>query len=231
MSGHFGFGYVGGLDGNDQFTKILLHMDGANAGTTFTDENRGGAAHTWTAHGATTSTTAFKFGTTSEACGAGVGYIDTPDSTDYTLGSGAWTVDFWFNVQGGAGATRYMFGQNNAAGTVWSYIGLLTTANVIRINLNSGTFKDGTTAITTTGWHHYAAVRTGNIVKLFLDGVQEGGDLAFAVGVTDSADTFSIGRGGAFATAPFNGFIDEFRLSVGVARWTANFTPPVRQYR
>ena len=30
--------------GNDQFTKILLHMDGANGATTFPDTNAGGVA-------------------------------------------------------------------------------------------------------------------------------------------------------------------------------------------
>jgi hypothetical protein len=87
--------------GNDSFTKILLHMDGANGGTTFTDANVGGSAHTWTANSATTSTGTLKFGTASENCGAGVGWIDTPDSADFTLGSGDFTIDFWFNRQGG----------------------------------------------------------------------------------------------------------------------------------
>jgi hypothetical protein len=34
----------------------------------------------------------------------------------------------------------------------------------------------GTTTFTATGWHHVAFVRTGNILKLFIDGLQEGSD-------------------------------------------------------
>ena len=45
----FGAGFIGGLStpGNDAFTKILLHMDGSNGGTTFTDIAVGGSANTW----------------------------------------------------------------------------------------------------------------------------------------------------------------------------------------
>jgi hypothetical protein len=40
----------------------------------------------------------------------------------------------------------------------------------------------------------------------------------------------AVGRGGALNTLQWNGFIDEFRLSVGTARWTAGFTPPTANY-
>lgn len=216
--------------GNDSFTKILLHMEGTNAGTTFTDTNAGGSAHTWTAHTATTDTGTVKFGQSSLSCGS-TGWIDTPDSADYTLGSGDFTADFWFNVSGGGGAVRRAFGQENAAQSIQSVAGGLLAGNQMFFQPNNGSnvTVSGTTTFTTTGWHHYAGVRTGNILRMFIDGVQEGGDVAFTGTVTDSADTFSVGRAGA-ATANWNGFIDEFRLSVGIARWTANFTPPTSQY-
>lgn len=227
-------GATSGIGGNDAFTKILLHMDGSNGGTVFTDNNAGGSAHTWTPSSATTSTTQFKFGSTSLSAGS-TGYITTPDSADFTLGSGDWTVDTWFYVSGGSGAARYLAGQMNSAGTNASsslFLGL-TSGNVMSVTVNNGstpTTVNGTTAYTTTGWHHVAFVRTGNILRLFLDGVQEGGDVAFSLSVNDSANNFSVGRLGEFASNSWNGFIDEFRLSVGVARWTANFTPPVAAY-
>jgi hypothetical protein len=230
----FPTGFLRQAGGNDAFTKILLHMDGANAGTTFTENAIGGSAHTWTANSATTSTTQAKFGATSESCGAGVGWIDTPDSADFTLGSGDFTIDCWFYRSGGDGTTRFICGQVDSAGT--------TTTASARLCLNGSNFLTGdawiggaattvtgTTAIAAVGWHHGALTRTGGNLKIWLDGVNEG-TTAISGTVQDSANKFAVGRAGEFASLQWNGFIDEFRLSVGIARWTANFAPPDAAY-
>jgi len=73
-------------------------------------------------------------------------------------------------------------------------------------------------------------VRTSNTLKLFVDGTQEGGDVAIAGTVNDSSNAFSVGTAGEVTGTPWTGWIDEFRLSVGIARWTANFIPPTRAY-
>lgn len=228
----FGLGFFNNPQGNDAFTRIVLHMEGANGGTSFPDDNANGLVHTWTANSATTSTAAAKFGSTSLNCGAAAGWIDTPDSADFTLGSGDWTIDFWFNVQSGTGTTRNAFGQYDSAGSVWAAIGGLTSTNLMSLIVKTGagtSSATGTTAFTTGGWHHYAAVRSGALIRLFLDGTQEA-SAAISGTVVDSTDKFSVGRSGAFAGVNWNGFIDEFRLSVGIARWTANFTPPTAPY-
>jgi hypothetical protein len=75
-------GYTAALAaGNDSFTKILLHMDGANTSTTFTDSNSGGSAHTWTAAGnAQISTATYKLGGASGLFDGTGDFITTPDS-------------------------------------------------------------------------------------------------------------------------------------------------------
>ena len=105
----FGVGFIGGLStpGNDAFTKILLHMDGSNGGTTFTDIAVGGSAKTWTPTNATTSTASFKFGTASMLTASG--YITTPDHSDFTIGSNDFTLDLWINFSATTG---------NASGSV-----------------------------------------------------------------------------------------------------------------
>jgi hypothetical protein len=217
--------------GNDSLTKILLHMDGANGGTTFTDSNIGGSAHTWTPTTATTSTGTFKFGTASANFGS-TGWIDTPDSSDFTLGSGDWTCDFWFNRQGGDGTRRIACGQSNSAVSTFSFAIELSAANVLVATVSNGssTLVTGTTTFTATGQNHVALTRNGNILRMFVNGTQEGGNVAFTGSVVDSANKFAVGRFGEFTTLTWNGFIDEFRLSVGIARWTANFTPPTAAY-
>jgi hypothetical protein len=63
-----------------------------------------------------------------------------------------------------------------------------------------------------------------------VDGVL--GSAVDVTGVTanDSAYKFAVGCAGEYTTSPFNGSIDEFRFSKGIARWTANFTPPTSEY-
>lgn len=222
------------MPGNDSFTKVLLHFDGTNGGTTITDSNAGGAAKTWTANSSTTSTTQAKFGTASLATGAGVGWADTPDSADFSLGAGDFTIDCWFWVAGGSGVQRHLFGQSNSALTQFSYLAVITSANVMIFEISSdgtsGVAVTGTTAFTATGWNHFAAVRTSGVLKMFLNGTQEGGNVAFSSSAFDSANKFAVGRIGEYPSNEWNGFIDEFRISVGTARWTTNFTPPAAPY-
>lgn len=225
----FGVGFLGGHDGNDQYTKILLHLDG-----NLDDTNVGGSPHTWTAHGSSFVTSGQKFGTGALQCP----YIDAPAHTDFNLGSGDWTVDFWFDTLGIVDAVLNLCGQTSsgtAANT--AFYALLTAVSpgnmVLAIVISDGTSLyqiTGTTIVNAAGLRHAEFCRTGNTIKLFLDGAQEGGGLAFTGSVNSLASAFSIGRKGTVATAPFNGLIDEFRLSVGVARHTSNFTPPTTPY-
>lgn len=226
------------IAGNDSSTKILLHMNGADASTTFTDSNAGGSAHTWTAAGnAQIDTAQSKFGGASGLFDGTGDWITTPDSSDFTLGSGDWTVDFWFNCDAAGGAEKDLCGHGDGTTPSLSAFHIYrTTGNVILgtafVGGNAFTIT-GTTQFTdavNTGWHHCAFVRTGNTLKLFLDGVQEGGNVAISGSVNNSATVFAIGTAGTFTATPWEGWVDEFRLSVGTARWTTDFTPPQAQY-
>lgn len=220
------FGHLGG--GNDQFTKILLHFDG-----NLTDTNLGGSAHTWTAHGSSFVTSGQKFGTGALQCP----YIDTPAHADFNLGSGDWTIDFWFDtLAAGNGTVRRLCGQSDSAVTplTESFFIALGGTNLLAASIGNGTALPsaivGTTAITTSGLHHAEINRYGNVLQLFLDGTKNATDVAFFSTVPNSISNFSVGRAGESVLTPFSGLIDEFRLSVGIARHTANFTPATQAY-
>jgi hypothetical protein len=68
-------------------------------------------------------------------------------------------------------------------------------------------------------------VRSGDVIKLYLDGVQEGPSLAFTGPVFDSTNIFVIGALGTYSLY-WTGYMDEWRITKGKALWTANFTPP-----
>lgn len=218
-----------GID--DAFTKSLLHFNGVDASTTFTDES----GKVWTAAGnAQIDTAEKKFGSASGLFDGTGDYISTPDHADFAFGSSDFTIDFWFNRAGGDGTTRGIAAQNDEAltATLTSFRIFMDTANRVQAQaFVGGTVFTvvGTSAFTANGFHHGAFVRTGNILKLFVDGVQEGGNVAISGSVNNSAETIKVGTiaaGGIY----WNGWLDEFRISAGVARWTVDLTPPIREY-
>lgn len=219
--------------GNASNVKLLLHFDGADASTTFTDSSAG--AKTFTPAGnAQIDTVQSKFGGASGLFDGTGDWISTPDSADFILGSSDWTIEFQFNCNSAGGVVRHITGQNDNAQTnaSTSFHIQRSVGNFIRAEVCIGTTSyliTSTTQFTNainTGWHHLAFVRTGNTLKLFIDGVQEGGDLEIIGSINNSANDLRIGAGGEFTSDTWLGWIDEFRLTVGQAVWTSNFTPP-----
>jgi hypothetical protein len=81
-------------------------------------------------------------------------------------------------------------------------------------------------------WYYFAVVRsgsgTGNL-KIYLNGTA---DATSAGAVTDNFNQTSILYVGASrtGTTPLNGYIDELRITKGVARYTADFTAPQQAF-
>jgi hypothetical protein len=218
---------------DDAYTKSLLHFDGADASTTFTDES----GKTWTARGnAQLDTAAKKFGTASGLFDGAGDYIDTPDHADFSLGTSDFTFDFWIK-RNGTGSDQYIFGQINSSGTISTLsIGVaFLTNNTLEIDIGYGSnvrYVTTATAITdTASFHHIAVSRWGNYLICAIDGTFDA-NTADMTGITvnNSAVKFSIGRCGEYADQYVNAQIDEFRFSAGIARWTDDFTPPTVAY-
>jgi len=229
----WGFGNVGKPQ-TDEFTKSLLHFNGLDTSTTFTDET----GKVWTPNGgAQLDTSVKKFGTASGLFGGSGDYIDTPDSDDFNFGTDDFTIDFQMQRNGNDGVQQRMCGQSDgsASGTSINAYFEANGSNQISVQMNdavpSSKSVKTTTPVTTDGlMHHIALVRNNNNLMIFLDGLLE--DTLDVTGVTflDSSNKFSIGRLGELATNTYKGWIDEFRVSKGIARWTANFTPPTAEY-
>jgi hypothetical protein len=231
------------VEGNDAFTKILLSFDDWDGSTTITDTSSGGASGDWEANGgAAIDTGDHQFGSGSLLCDGTGDFVSTPDHADFTLGSGDFTVDVWFRCDAAGGTVQRLCGHGDNSGLAASHAWDIfrTSGNVIQARVSNGsafTSVTGTTQFTSaanTGWHHLAFVRTSDVLKLFIDGVQEGSNTAFAATVLDGANALTVGTNipsGANDGTDWNGGIDEFRLSVGNARWTTTFTPPVGPYK
>jgi len=206
-------------------------MDGANASTTFTDES----GKTWTSVGdAQLVTGTYKFGTACLFLDGTGDKITTPDSDDFTVGSGNFTVDFWMRRYA-TGISQRIYGQADSAGNTSSisFYGALTATQQVGFYILTGSTYVGyntTATISDDGWHHIAQVRNGNTMLQFIDGVGSGSYDCTGVTANNSSNLFAIGERGEQTTNHFNGCIDEFRFSKGIARWTSDFTPPTAPY-
>ncbi len=213
-------------------TMSLLHFNGSDASATFTDE----AGRTWTAHGnARLDTAQKKFGTASGFFDGAGDYIDTPASEDLNVWSGDFTIDFWVK-RNSIDTFVALFGQCDSSGSAAStsiraFIYITDNKPYFTIGHSGGTVQlVSTTAIADTNWHHFALVRSGNTLYFFIDGSAAGTLDMTGIIINNSSNKFSIGAQGESTGTYFNGWIDEFRFSKGVARWTSNFTPPTSEY-
>ena len=78
----------------DSYTKLMLHMEGSDGSTTFTDE----IGKAVTANGnAQIDTAQKKFGAASGLFDGTGDYLTLANSNDWSFGSGDFTIDFWVN--------------------------------------------------------------------------------------------------------------------------------------
>lgn len=217
------------MAGIDAYTKLMLHLDGTDGSTTITDSSL--SPKTMTANGNMQIDTAQSvFGGASGLFDGTGDYISTPDSSDFTLGSGDFTMDMRvrFNSRG---AFSTIASQWDAVPGQYNFILTVANTNTLYFFYSTDGTAFSSVSVTwnpsTATWYHLAVVRTGNVMKFFVDGTQVGTDQAFNLTMFDSSADFIVG---ANQTNYFDGWIDEFRHSVGVARWTSDFTPPTSAY-
>lgn len=145
-------------------------------------------------------------------------------SADYTIEcwvrrSATGVVHTIASKSGGSSATAAWYLEASAA----------DKARFVHFSGSTATSLLGTTSLTANTWYHIAAVRSGTTIYLFVNGTSE----ATATGTGSMNTTTNPTRIGVnYDSAnfnPFNGHLDEFRIS-NTARWTANFTPPTLPY-
>ncbi len=205
---------------SDSYTKLLLHMDD----TGLTDSSA--SAHAVTKNGdVARSATQSKFGGYSGYLDGAGDYLEISDSNDWEL-TGDFTIDFWFNPSD-AGDQYLAAGKINGGNdNSWA----IDRVNNTRMDMNFGGVAANylTVSIATGNWYHFAAVRSGSVVRFYVNG-SEIGNLSNPNTIGASTDHVRIGAYSSSA-AMFNGYIDEVRISKGIARWTSNFTPPTSAY-
>jgi hypothetical protein len=216
--------------------SLLMHMDGTNGSTTFTDQR----GHIFTNNGGTTLTTALqKFGTASALFNGTTTYLTTPSTSEFNFADGDFTIEAWVNpssysVGTGSGGTHlrgivtkydatasnnkeFLFCLNNGAPS----FGIYTTAGIPYSAVDTNVLPLNT-------WTHLAVTRNSNTLRLFVNGV-ETANTTLPAGTAIKTSNQPVGFGVIHTDAPdvypkFAGALDEVRITKGVARYTSNFT-------
>ena len=219
----------GSIIGDDYYNScsLLMHFSGSNGSTTFVDNSP--RTKTFTVNGnSQISTTQYKFISSSLYLDGTGDYLSSPSNADYAFGTGDFTIECW--------AYR-ITGDDNGILQISSTAGGLQanqTANLViaswtsaRLLIHANNTYYASTAFTNTinTWNHYALVRSSGVTKLYFNGnlVTDIGTSGAITDTTNYTGTY-LAIGGYYSTTYlWNGYIDELRITKGIARYTGSF--------
>lgn len=201
----------------DKYTVSLL---------TFEDGLKDLKGKTWTFHGATEAPIIRDFeGRTALFLNGQQQYLEGVNSNDFDFGKDDFTIDWW-ECRGSASELMAVFASDTMLnsgilvgdavnGNISSWLSASGTGWDIASNQSMG-------KIILNQWVHYALVRNGSSFYTFQNGKLQSTWQSTAPVLVGRGNPV-IGRNGD--SYYFNGYIDDFRISKGIARWTADFEP------
>ena len=209
---------------NDSDTLMLLHCDGTDGSTTFTDDTGTGRSPVGiSANGnAQLDTAQSKFGGASAYVDGSGDYLQINDTP--TFGADDFTIEFWWrptskvdtypamwvNMDGYNTGAIHICDRHNAYSTKFSAFLYHSSISLV-----------SSTTVSNNTWYHIALCRDGSTIRLFINGTAEASS-SISGDIGDSARTFHwLGRNSGYYV---NGHMDEVRVS-DTARYTTNFTP------
>jgi hypothetical protein len=200
--------------------SLLLHMDGSNGSTTFTDSSSN--AFSITAAGdAQITTSNAKYGSGAATLDGTGDYLQTPSDSAFAFGTGDFTVECWAYIDGYHGNNGlFTFGGTNTGLALSIIAGSWTLSTAGAGGTTMGTSTQNT-------YQHIAITRSGTSLRMFVDGTQLGGTITDSTNLTDNTLKIGYYYSSSYAV---NADIDEFRVTTGVARYTANFTAPAAAF-
>lgn len=208
-------------------TSLLMHFNGTNGSTTMTDNSKNNLTVTAT-NGAALSTAQSKFGGSSVFFDGTNDYVSIPNNAEFNFASGTFTIEFWtyFSSVSGERALVSTYQNSTTGWLVELYLG-----KIVALFSGDGPDITGTTTILANTWYHVAVSGTPGSYKLFINGIQEGSTYTGATSLSSTGLLYlgTLISSGVFYIY-FNGYIDELRITTGIARYTSNFTPQTTQF-
>jgi hypothetical protein len=202
----------------DTYTKLLLHFS-----SDFSDS----CGNTVFVAGNAQITNDFKFSPGAGLFGLSTDHVYVyPNEATY-FGASDFTIDFWIKPKSLSG-NRFIFCQRAGFKNQQSVSAYFSSDGKIRLvtSLNGSTITTTTfnTPLALNTWQHVALVRHAETIMCFFNGVKDSVTYTIGIGsvIYRSYNPFTIG-GIADSGQSSDSVLDEFRISIGIARWVANF--------
>ncbi|UCD23790.1 MAG: LamG domain-containing protein [Gemmatimonadota bacterium] len=164
-----------------------------------------------------------RVGTTSLSVTTGSNYVTIPQASpdDLALGTDDFTIEFYFKFRSIGGST-IIFDQR-ASGTQ-AVPTIYNITNTIYYYVNGANRITGTVTLETAKWYHICVERVAGTTRLYLNGLQTGGDYSDSTNYIGNP----IGIGAALYSpvSGTDGWFDMIRISIGRAIYKGDFTPP-----
>jgi hypothetical protein len=177
-----------------------------------------------TVDGAKVSTSVVKYGTGSMYFDGTGDYLTLPASSNFAFGTGDFTVEFWMYPTANAPWLSLCGTQPGAISDSRGWSIAITNGSPQISFWSSAQFIPA--AITLNQWNYVSITRAGTTLRMFINGT--------IANSTTNSENFTFNQLGVGCNGPgiqpYNGYIDDLRITKGVARYTSTFTPPERAF-
>lgn len=205
-------------------TPSSLLLSGTNTGI----QDATGKNSLTTVGDARVSTSVTKYGTGSMYFdGTGDWLTINAPTNLLNFGTGDFTIECWVYPITISNSAAIIDTRNSDILGAWDF-SLLSTS---KLDFIYGASRlSSTTNISTNIWTHISVTRASGVIRLFINGVVETTTATYSSAI-DALSFTSIGGGRGTASDSvtgyyLNGYLDDLRITKGVARYTANFVPP-----
>ena len=182
--------------------------------------------------------TTTKFGTgamrffPSTFSGLSLSFVRYTDNASYTFGSSDFAIEFYVRFSDLSESFMVMASHYDNSGNqrAWRIARSASTLDVFFSDDGTATAPafsmSGSFTWVVDTWYHVAVTREGDDFRMFVDGTQVGSTTVSSIAIKNSTAALHLGKFLSTDNRPMVGFMDDVRITVGVARYTANFTAP-----
>ena len=203
--------------------KLLLPFNGSNGATSESDLSNDNRTITFSGSNANISTAQSKFGGSSLYIGGDGSKVEI--GANGLNATGDFTFECWIYDTSVDNYPQLAINSSNNGLFLYLGNGATSGSNKVLRHWNGGSVTNFSTELPQNQWYHFALVRSGSTIKLYIDGTADSTTRSdsgtYLMGQTS---TLTLGADGA--GNDFRGYINDLRITNGLARYTSNFTPP-----